>query len=247
MTKPSVLITGVSSGIGYELAKHYLQQGSRVLGISRREPTDLLTHPDFDFRSIDLADLETIAKSLKELLAEASDLDLVILNAGVLGRIADLREQSLAELQRTMDVNLWANKLVLDAIFPCSGEGTGRQVRQVVLISSGAAVNGNRGWGGYSLSKAALNMLAKLYAAELPGVHFSAVAPGLVDTAMQEQLRSEPRDPRFPSLEALRAKHQTPDMPTPQELATRLAGLFTELPDRIGSGDFIDIRTLAPR
>ena len=54
------------------------------------------------------------------------------------------------------------------------------------------------GWNGYALSKAALNMMMKLYAAERPGTDFSALAPGLVDTAMQEAMRQQPADPLFP-------------------------------------------------
>lgn len=62
-----------------------------------------------------------------------------------------------------MDINVWANKLIIDDL-------AARHVapRRIVLISSGAGVVGNHGWGAYALSKAALNMLAQLYAHELP-------------------------------------------------------------------------------
>ncbi len=64
----------------------------------------------------------------------------------------------------------------------------GRPVRQVIMVSSGATVLGNKGWGAYALSKAGLNMLARLYDHEFPDTHISALAPGLIDTAMMDYL-----------------------------------------------------------
>ena len=78
-----------------------------------------------------------------------------------------------------MKINVWSNKVICDWLLKSIPE-----IYQIVFMSSGAAVNGNRGWGSYSLSKATLNMLAKLYAAEAKQTHFSALAPGLVDTAI---------------------------------------------------------------
>ncbi|MCP3870534.1 MAG: SDR family NAD(P)-dependent oxidoreductase [Gammaproteobacteria bacterium] len=48
-------------------------------------------------------------------------------------------------------------------------------MEQIVMISSGAAVLGNQGWGGYAISKAALSMLARLYAHEFTQTHISLV------------------------------------------------------------------------
>ena len=90
----------------------------------------------------------------------------------MLGSLGDMSEAQLDDLKRVMDVNVWSNKTVLDALF-----ARAFPVKQVVTISSGAAVNGNRGWRGYSISKAALNMLTRLYAAENPDTHFCARWP----------------------------------------------------------------------
>jgi NAD(P)-dependent dehydrogenase (short-subunit alcohol dehydrogenase family) len=103
------------------------------------------------------------------------------------------------------------------------------RVEQIIAISSGAAVSSTRGWNGYSISKAALNALVRLYAAERPQTHFAAVAPGLVDTAMQAYLRSVPADARYPGLEGLKRAHGTPEMPTPDAAATRLIATFERL------------------
>lgn len=180
MPEPRIaFVTGTSSGLGRGLARVLLDGGWRVHGCSRR-PSDLegLRHV-----RVDLADHAAVGPALDALLGGLPRLDLVVLNAGVLGRIRHLTETPLEDLRAIFEVNVWANKTIMDWL-----HRWGRPVRQVVMISSGAAVLGNKGWGGYALSKAALNMLARLYAHELPDTHITALAPGIVDTAMMEHL-----------------------------------------------------------
>ena len=237
--KPTILITGVSSGIGHALVAHYLDRQHRVCGISRRTPEELVEWENFRFESLDLREFDRIAPALARLLRGLDRLDLVVLNAGILGQFGDLIDQPLADLKHTMDVNLWSNKVLLDRLF-----ASGVEVSQVVAITSGASVNGHRGWGGYSLSKAALNMLVKLYSAERPETHFTALAPGIIDTAMQEELCSRPQDERYPSVEVLRSKRGTPEMPPAEKAAEMLAETFPHLPELIESGAYADVRQL---
>jgi NAD(P)-dependent dehydrogenase (short-subunit alcohol dehydrogenase family) len=234
----TVLITGVSSGIGRALALHYLNHGAQVFGISRRAPAEFAGLPGFAFRSVDLRRLDEVAPAVAGLLRDVDRLDLAVLNAGVLGTVADLSEADLDAMRAVMDVNLWANKPVLDAAF-----ARGRRVDQVVAISSGAAVSGARGWNAYALSKAALNMMMALYAAERPETHFAALAPGLVDTAMQAGIRALPDDPRFALVERLKKAAGTAAMPDPDALAPRLAEAIHSLGKR-ESGRFWDLRAL---
>lgn len=242
MSTPTVFITGASSGIGLGLAKEYLSRGAAVYAVSRRDPKELGEDlgDQFHFCAMDLTDERCVANELQPFLSSAGEIDVAVLNAGVLGEINDLRDVPLSELRRTMDINLWANKSVIDILMEL-----GVPVRQIVTISSGAAVNGNRGWNGYSLSKAALNMLTQLYARECAGTHFSAVAPGLVDTAMQDHLCGLPDDDRFLSLEVLKSKRNTEEMPEPNQIAPRLIDLFAALRESVQSGEFVDIRTVS--
>ncbi|MDA0587589.1 MAG: SDR family NAD(P)-dependent oxidoreductase [Planctomycetota bacterium] len=241
MTEPrTVFITGVSAGIGFGLTEELLERGWRVIGLSRREPSLTIDHEGrFLFQAVDVSDSDSLCEKVSAQLEGVPHLDLVVLNAGILGEFGDLREMTLDNLQNTMNVNVWSNKLILDAMF----EG-GRTIEQVVTVSSGAAVNGNRGWGGYSISKAALNMLTSVYAKERPETHFCAFAPGVVETAMQDTLQAREPDERFPSVERLRAMRGTDDMPDPREAARRLLAAFEKLPQVVTSGDFADIRNL---
>ena len=242
-----VLITGTSRGIGKSLAERYHALGWQVWGLARTQPDEQAGRALAVFRQVDVGNLDALLGEMDNLFEQGEtagpagsdgNLDLVILNAGMLGEIADLSDTSLPDLKRLMDVNLWANKLILDAVFRRF------QPKQVVAISSGASVNGNRGWGGYSLSKAALNMLIRLAAAENPDTHLVALAPGLVDTAMQEYLCSRQADDRFAAVETIKSKRHTTEMPLPDTAAVRLAEVISQLPERTPSGSFVDIRQL---
>ncbi len=234
----SILITGVSAGIGLGLTRECLKTGCRVYGLSRRQPP-FQKSPEFRFEPCDLGDDSAIAPAIRRLLEGAAHLDLVILNAAVLGQFGDLTTQSVTELQRMMQINVWSNKTILDTLF-----AMGITIRQVTLISSSAAIHLQRGWGGYAISKAALNAFTRLVAQEYPETHFNAVAPGTVDTDMQVQLRSLPLDPRFPSLEKLRAKQGTADMPSGDDYARQMLDGLMRLPESTASGEYIDLRTL---
>jgi NAD(P)-dependent dehydrogenase (short-subunit alcohol dehydrogenase family) len=224
----NIFITGISSGIGKALAQNYLEQGHIVDGISRRALD--FKHENLTHTKVDMTDSKSI-----ESLGLKDHYDLVILSAGILGAIKKLQDSNLGELKRVMDINLWGQKLMIDKFLNKS------KVNNIVAISSGAAVKGSLGWSGYSLSKAALNMLIQLYAAEQVDTKFIALAPGLVDTKMQEYIRSIDAD-YYPNLKRLQEAHGTESMPEPD----RFAQIFNDSLDWIlthESGSFIDLRS----
>ena len=232
-----ILITGTSSGIGRALASRYLEQGATVYGLSRR---DAALGTGYRHASIDLREHRAVPDALENLLGDCKALDLVVLNAGVLPTFGDLSSADMVEAKDVMDINLWSPQSLIQALVR-----SGRSIAQVVAISSGAAVNGHRGWGAYALSKAALNMLVQLWAAELPNTHLSALAPGLVDTAMQDYLCTLDSDlETYPSLGALKERRGGPEMPSPEAAARKLVDVMGRITDVIPSGGFADIRQL---
>ena len=237
MSEERILITGVSSGLGHGLAKCYLAMGADVYGCSRRSPDDLLEQ-GLNFCALDLSQQAESEPKFRAWIEDVESFDVVILNAGVLGKIKDMQDCSMAELKATMEVNVWSNKWILDACL-----GGSRTIQQVIGISSGASLSGSRGWNGYSLSKAALNMLIKLYAGECPSTHFTSFAPGLVDTAMQDYMTSLPEDPRYAPIEILKAAKGTDAMPSGYECAQKLIHTFPRLLEN-ESGGYADIRKL---
>ena len=126
-----IFISGVSSGLGYGLAKVYLAMGHEVYGCSRRKPEDLVDQ-GLHFAAIDLADSMAGQINFCKLIDDILHFDLAILNAGKLGLIRDMKEASLEDLRETMEINVWSNKWLLDCLFADE-----RSVEQVVAISSG--------------------------------------------------------------------------------------------------------------
>ncbi|NME66819.1 SDR family NAD(P)-dependent oxidoreductase [Flammeovirga aprica] len=234
----TVFITGTSKGLGKGFATYFLQEGNQVLGFSRTEDTELTAHPNFKQNNIDLEDFDAIEQVVEKALEGITELDLVILNAGVLGEIKSMVDADISNMKNVMDVNLWSNKVVLDTLFK-----KGIKVKQVVGISSGASINGNKGWSGYSISKAAFNMMIKLYAAEHQETHFTALAPGLIDTGMQDYLCEKVNHEEFPSMQRLQDARGTQAMPNGKEAGKMIAKLIPSLLNT-PNGSYQDVRKL---
>jgi len=235
MTK-QVLITGTSSGIGYGLALAFCKQGANVLGVSRSDCDLANQFPNYQHYNIDLTDYNALSQNFAPIINEKLKFDLIILNAGVLGKISSFPEQSVEEAKRVMDINVWANKALIDLFL-----NREVNVKQWVAISSGAAKNGSAGWGSYSVSKAALNMLIQTYAVENPKMHFCALAPGLVDTQMQDYISAHPNKEGFPTVDRLRAAKGTTDMPDPIAAGPMLINAMQKALE-YDSGMFLDVR-----
>jgi len=193
-----VLITGTSSGIGHGLAQELVNRGDEVWGISRREPGDLLAKTNYRHLQLDLTNYEKLRDRLGGFLGGAARFDVVILNAGVLGPIKWMNELDVDEMKRVMEINVWANKVLLDLLFDRTQE-----IKQVVGMSTKASLRSSPGWGPYSVSKAGLNMLMNVYAHEYPKTHFSAFAPGLVDSEIQETISQIHQIDKYPTIKKL--------------------------------------------
>ena len=160
------------------------------------------------------------------------ELDIAILNAGMVGELRDMEETSLHQIEAVMDLNVWANKVILDRL-------KHRTVKQIVAISSGASVSGARGWNAYALSKAVLNMLVRLYAQEMPHTHLTSLAPGLIDTPMMEHILRFGDEERFAVVRRLKESAKM----SSEDAARLLIDSFSKLLE-YPSGEYLDIRKL---
>jgi len=230
----TALVTGNSSGLGLGLTRRLMRAGAAVYGLSRSGCPESTAG---DVR-VDLADYESIEPAMARLLEGVERLDLVVLNAGLLGNIQSMQEADIGELRQLMDVNVWANKPILDHLLTRNIE-----VGQIVAISSGAAVSGNFGWSGYSISKAALNMFVQLYAHEFPKTPTHSLAPGLIDTAMQAFISGKVDTERFPALKRLQEARGTEAMPDHDTAAQRVLDCLEQL-RAVPTGRFVDLREL---
>ena len=228
--KKNILITGCSSGLGLALTNYYLQKGFKVYGISRNKPE--IQNQNFIHISFDLSKISEIKTSLTTILKEIKNLDLVFLNAGMLGKIKILQELSIEEMQEVYNLNVYANKELLDILMQID-------VKNIFIISSGASKTGYKGWGSYSLSKAGVNMLVNLYSNEMFNTKIRAVAPGVIKTPMTDYIRFELDENIFPSAKKLNVGV----VQTPLETAIKIDNLINKIAE-FESGTYVDIRNI---
>ena len=233
----NILITGHSRGLGKALTIHYLRKGHVVTGLSRSPMTGGETHTTLRQVAVDLANLKALQNALKKNIDNEESYELIFLNAGQLGNIKKMAKTDLTEIQSLMDLNVWANKLILDwliskKIIP----------EKIIVISSGASKKGNLGWGSYAISKATLNMLVQLYAHEMPQTQILALSPGLVRTQMQAQLQEFSKT-QYPSLQRFQESWENGATPSAETVAEQLAKIVSST-ESYESGSFIDIREI---
>ncbi len=226
----NILITGCSSGLGLALTNLYLEKGYKVFGISRNRPK--IENNNFFFKAFDLSKIDEIKKELTPFIKEINKLDTVFLNAGMLGEIKEITKLSTKEIQEVLNLNLFANKELLDILATIN-------VDTIVGISSGASKKGSKGWGSYSLSKSSLNMLLNLYAKEMLNTKLFAIAPGVIETPMTDYIRFDIDDEIFTSAKILK----NGEIQKPSEAAERLFQIL-ERKNEFESGSFFDVRKI---
>jgi short-subunit dehydrogenase len=182
------VITGASAGLGRALARELAsRQWDLIIDARHPEPLDRIAE---ELRS--LTDVTAIAGDVslrghQEELARAVErkgsLDLLVNNASTLGPtgLHPVLDTPVYELTEVLHVNVLAPVGLMLAVSGYLAPGA-----TVVNISSDAAVAAYPGWGGYGASKAALDHLTATLAAERPELHWYAIDPGDMRTAMHQ-------------------------------------------------------------
>jgi NAD(P)-dependent dehydrogenase (short-subunit alcohol dehydrogenase family) len=183
---PTAIVTGASRGLGLALATALADRGWRLV-IDGRDGAALdaaaavlRKRAEVVALAGDVADPE----HRRALVDAAGPIDLLVNNASHLGPSPQppLAHYPLDELERVYRVNVLAPLAVTQLALPQLGEGA-----RVLNITSDAAVEAYEGWGGYGSSKAALEQLSAILAAEHPALRIYAVDPGDMNTRMHQQ------------------------------------------------------------
>ena len=185
---PTAIVTGASRGLGRALATALAERGWRLAIDARdgvaleRAAAALRERTAVVALAGDVAD----AAHRRALVAAAAEdrIELVVNNASYLGPSPQppLAQYPLGELERVYRVNVLAPLAVAQLALPQLAEGA-----RVINVTSDAAVEPYEGWGGYGSSKAALEQLTAILAAEHPGLRIYSVDPGDMNTRMQQQ------------------------------------------------------------
>jgi NAD(P)-dependent dehydrogenase (short-subunit alcohol dehydrogenase family) len=188
--KPLALVTGASRGIGAALALRLAQAGYHVILTARTE-AGLIETDDLiqalggtaTIAPLDLAKGEDIDKLAQAVGARWEGLDLLVLNAAMLGTLSPLVHVPPREFEEVVALNLVAQWRLIRAFDPLLRRARGA----VVAITSGVAAGGRAYWGPYAASKAGLETLVGTYADEMKalGVNALIVDPGGTRTKMR--------------------------------------------------------------
>jgi len=226
------ILTGASRGMGHAMAEQLLQPGAHLLCISRHTSADLAALAQergarLEQWSADLADAAPVAQRLSKWLAALDPAALtnasLINNAGVIPALTPLRDGESADIANALRVGLEAPMLLCAAFLKAT---MGWPVpRKVLNISSGLGRRAMASSGAYCAAKAGMDHFTRCLALDealLPhGAKVCSLAPGVVDTDMQVQLRGA--DPQaFPDLPNFAGLHAQGQLASPQAAAARV-------------------------
>jgi NAD(P)-dependent dehydrogenase (short-subunit alcohol dehydrogenase family) len=243
MSKPLegrvALVTGASRGIGRAASLAFAQAGAHVVALART--AGALEELDDEIKAVggsttlvpvDLGDAAAIEKLGPALLERWGKLDILLANAGILGPLTPLTHVSPKEWTKVFDTNVTANWRLIKSVEPALKAS---DAARVILMSSGAAHKCLAYWGPYSISKAAVEAMARTYAAE------TATTPLKVMIVNPGPLRTRMRAEAMPGEDPLSLK-------TPEELAPHLVKLAS--PDWSETGKIFDFpqgKVLSPQ
>ncbi|MCW7538081.1 SDR family oxidoreductase [Aquabacterium sp. A7-Y] len=242
------VLTGQSRGLGAALAGRLLERGIAVLGLARGRDAALALRFPETLRQVelDLADPAALAawlvnSDLPTYLADAQTV-LLINNAGTLQPVGPLPAQDPAAIARAVSLNI-AAPLMLSAALAAWATGRPGLDLRIVHISSGAGRNAYPGWSLYGATKAALDHHARAAALDAtPGLRICSLAPGVVDTDMQAEIRAS-RIEDFPMRSRFEALKREGGLLSPSACAERL--LTHLLGEHFGRSPVADLRELA--
>jgi NAD(P)-dependent dehydrogenase (short-subunit alcohol dehydrogenase family) len=195
LEKSTAMVTGASRGLGEALARRLARRGTKVVLVAREEAE--LDRVAAEIRREggtafvvpgDLGDKDAIHGVAAVAAAVAGPVDLLVHNASTLGRtpLRLLLDSDCEDLSRVLEVNLVGPFRLTKVI---AGSMALRRSGLLLHVTSDASVNAYPSWGAYSVSKAALDHLGRIFAVELAdlGVKVLSVDPGEMRTRMHAE------------------------------------------------------------
>lgn len=239
MRDPLIFVSGASSGIGLAMAQSVPFPSARLIDISRRGASG------FEHFAADLADPASwpaVAELFaRELAAFEGERAIFVHSAGTLDPIGFAGEVEPAAYARQVLLNAAAPQVLGDAFLRAAAETSAACT--LLFIGSGAARTAYEGWSAYCGGKAAMDHWVRTVGAEQRRrggrCKVLSVSPGVVETAMQEQIRGVTEE-AFPDVERFRQLHREGALRKPSEAARDLWALLES--DTSANGAVLDLR-----
>ena len=177
LKKKNILITGVTSGIGKILTECLSSYGANIIMLSKNEAVldamyDEMIKKDKTDPLILKCDLEKLneenASKMSKIIQENyANLDAVIFNAAILGKMSDIESYDQTTWEKILKVNLTSTFLMAKNLLPLLKESINPRI---IFTSSSVAKKAKAFWGAYSVSKAGLNALSEIISDEVESV-----------------------------------------------------------------------------
>ena len=189
----NALITGAGSGIGAEIAKelakknyHTIITGKSISNLEETENTILENGGSCTLVELNMKDLVGIDKLGLEIFNRWKKLDILISNAAILGTLGPIHHQRNDEFIEVMNINLISNHRLIRSLDPLLKNSINAKAS---FLSSSVAIKVRPFWGAYSISKAALQHMIKIWAMENKNnkLSISIINPGKTKTKMRRQ------------------------------------------------------------
>jgi len=240
------ILTGHTRGLGAAIADELLARKIPVLGLARTPHAALARrYPHLlEQVELDLADPASLAQwllgnDLRRFLSGCPSV-LLINNAGTLQPVGPIETQAPAAIARAVALNVAAPMMLASAVATASADA---HDRRILHISSGAGRKAYPGWSIYGATKAALDHHARAVALDhTPALRVCSLAPGVIDTAMQAEIRATPEE-RFPLRARFEALKRDGALAAPEDCARRLVDYL--LGERFGETPLADLRELS--
>ena len=242
------LVTGASKGLGLAICNLLYEKGYTVIGVAREsielrelEKNLKKQSPKSSVYACDFASKKQTNELISSIMDDYEVIDGVVHNVGVIEPIKPLSSTEISDWANLLQINLISVQHLTSGIY-CLMKKSDRC--RVTTISSGAAVNSLHSWSAYCVSKAGLDMWTRCLAEEGKSDNISAisVAPGIVDTGMQQDIRnSNPED--FPMHQRFVDFKEHGALVAPEIVASQLFELITNQ-QMEQSGYRFDVREL---
>jgi len=186
----TLIVTGASSGIGYEITLKLLSQGYRVIGIARNFQKNPISDKNFHPVVIDLSNLSALPQALSSLRSEHPEITGLIACAGR-GHFGSIETFSYDQIRDLIDINFISQVFLVKALMPGFKRST---QADIVLIGSEAALEGRKNGSIYCASKFALRGFTQSLREECASssVRVTLINPGMVRTPFFDSLSFEP-------------------------------------------------------
>ena len=235
------LVTGASRGIGLAIVQQLVQLGHHVIATARDSDdlSRLTTTKDIQVIACDLAVKEDIQRLCTMIHEFNRPLSGIVFNAGQIHPILPIHDLEIDAFEHNLRVNLTSVQEITRGVWSSLVEA---KRARITTISSGASQRAIGSWSAYCVAKAGLDMWTKTLSHEgqSQGISAISIAPGIVDTNMQQEIRETPSH-LFPLQSTFQGYFDHGELANPDDVATKLIPKIT-LHHMDESGSRFDVR-----